>query len=173
MCRDKYVRFLNEDNPAGKIGPDPAEIKKINPLDDDPADSFPNLSDPTEFKDAPISFTLIVDGREEEIKVVEPLVDFPLPEGAHLMVSENELCLTDVVFAFKPESDRPYQLHFKVRVGGDNTEPRIKTFGQPAKLDEGFNSIFTERIIERGGVESWLEMTRGTARIFIRYKGSD
>ena len=61
------------------------------------------------FKDAPLTFTLLLDGREEEIKVVEPEVGFPLPWGGRLVVRENEARLTDVVFRFHPEKERPYE----------------------------------------------------------------
>jgi hypothetical protein len=50
-----------------------------------------------------------LDGREEEIKVVEPEVGFPLPWDGRLVVRENEARLTDIVFRFHPEKERPYE----------------------------------------------------------------
>ena len=49
-------------------------------------DSFPDISAATEYKDAPITFTLHdTRGREVEIKLVEPEVDYPLPENDHTL----------------------------------------------------------------------------------------
>jgi hypothetical protein len=153
----------------GKSDPDPARAKKMNPLKDDPADSFPDLSRPVEFKDAPIMFSLIIDGREKEIKVVEPQLDYPLPEGARLKVHEKEVCLVDVTYIFMPQNGRPYQLKFAKKARGADTEPHIRTYGDPTRPDKGFDSVFSKGLIDQSGVKAWIEMTRGTARIFIRY----
>ncbi|UCD78204.1 MAG: hypothetical protein JSW26_22770 [Desulfobacterales bacterium] len=40
-------------------------------------------------KDAPITFTLLLNGREEEVEIVEPEVDVPLPEESRLVVAFN------------------------------------------------------------------------------------
>jgi hypothetical protein len=80
---------------------------------DDPADSFPDLSSPAEFKNAQIVFLLIMDGREKEIKVVELQLDYPLPEAARLKVYGKEACLVDVTYTFMPQNGRPYQLDFE------------------------------------------------------------
>jgi hypothetical protein len=130
---------------------------------------FPDISDPIEFKDAPITFTLLLDGREEEIKVVEPEVDFPLPRGGRLVVRENEAHLTDVVFRFHPEKERPYELHFTVKAGISYAEPHVCAYGYPEIIDKGINEVFAENIVARGGVKAWIEMRRGTARIYIQY----
>lgn len=169
MCRNEYARILGDESLAGIFGPDPAGAKKMNLLKDDPADSFPDLSSPVEFKDAPIIFSLIMDGREEEIKVVEPQLDYPLPEGARLKVHEKEVCLVDVTYTFMPQNGRPYQLDFAKKARGADTEPHIRTYGDPTRPDGGFDSVFSEGLIDQGGVKAWIEMTRGTARIFIRY----
>jgi hypothetical protein len=85
-------------------------------------DSFPDISAATEYKDAPITFTLHdTRGRQVEIKLVEPEVDYPLPENDRLVVAEKDACLTDVVFKFNPASDRPYELYFKVLKGVTTT----------------------------------------------------
>jgi hypothetical protein len=168
-CRNEYARILGDETLAGEIGPDPAGDKKINSLKDDPADSFPDLSNPVEYKDAPITFTLVVDDREKEIKVVEPQLDYPLPEGARLKVHEKEDCLVDVTYTFMPQNGRPYQLDFAKKARGTEIEPHIRTYGDPARPDKGLSSVFSEGLIDRGGVKAWIEMTNGAARIFIHY----
>lgn len=134
-CRDKYAPLFDSDNVDNKIIPDPAELKGLNPIDDDPFDQFPDISDPVEFKDAPITFTLHLDGRKEEIKVVEPEVDFPIPEGGRLEVREKDAGLTDVAFKFNPESDRPYELHFKTLKGVRYAADNILSFGSEKATD--------------------------------------
>jgi len=47
------------------------------------------------------------------------------------------------------------------------------TCGDPPSHDRGFNSVFTEDIIERRGLKAWIEMTRGTAGFYIRYFDDD
>ena len=60
-------------------------------------------SGPIEYKDAPIRFTFILDDREEPVKIVEPTIDLPFPDGGRLLVNETEKRLCDVVFRFDPE----------------------------------------------------------------------
>lgn len=171
LCRDKYAPFLDSDNDnRPKIAPEPAELKKSNPLDDDPADQFPDIADPVEFKDTPITFMLILDDRQEEIKVVEPEVDLPIPEGARLAVRENDVCLTDVSFKFNPASDRPYELHFSTLKGIRYAADHVKAFGTEKAADKDLRRAYSMAIIDRGGLHATIEMTRGKARIHIQYR---
>ena len=169
ICRDRYASQLEYNKVDDQVIANTAEIRAISPSADDLLDPFPDISDPIEFKDAPITFTLLLDGREEEIKVVEPEVDFPLPGGGRLVVRENEAHLTDVVFRFHPEKERPYELHFTVKAGVSYAEPHVCTYGNPDINDKGINDVFAENIVARGGVKAWIEMRRGTARIYIQY----
>jgi len=169
VCRDKYVPLFDSDSDDRKIPPDPAELKKLNPLDDDPSDQFPDISDPVEFKDAPITFTLILDDREEELKVVEPEVDFPIPEGGRLQVREKDACLTDVVFKFNPASDRPYELHFTALKEVRYARDHVRSFGAEKAADKDLSDVYSMAIIDRGGLLASIEMTRGKARIYIQY----
>ena len=169
ICRDRYASQLEYNKVDDQVIANTAEIRAISPSADDLLDPFPDISDPIEFKDAPITFTLLLDGRKEEIKVVEPEVDFPLPRGGQLVVRENEAILTDVVFRFHPEKERPYELHFTVKAGVSYAEPHVCRYGKPVINDKVINDVYKESIIARGGVKAWIEMRRGTARIYIQY----
>jgi hypothetical protein len=170
ICRGKYAVLLDSGTFDSKIRPEPAELKGLNPLNDDPSDQFPDIADPVEFKDEPITFLLIQDGREEEIKMVEPQFDYPLPVGGRLVVRQKEDLLTDVIFRFDPEDERPYELLFTVRGGKSYAEPLVRKYGA-SEINDGksYSAGYTERIIEKGGVKAWLEMKRGKARIYLRY----
>jgi hypothetical protein len=72
MCGYKYAVLLDDSNSDSDIIPDTAEIKGLNTLCNDSADQFHNIADPVEFKDASITFLLILGGRQEEIKMLEP-----------------------------------------------------------------------------------------------------
>jgi len=170
VCRDKYASLFDSADNGREIIPDPAEQKKLNPLEDDPADPFPDISDPVEFKDAPITFTLILDNRQEEIKVVEPEVDFPIPEGARLQVREKDACLTDVVFKFNPPGNRPYELHFTTLKGVRYPADHILSFGSEKAADKDLLRVYSMPIIDRGGLRASIEMTRGKARIYIQFR---
>jgi hypothetical protein len=43
-----------------------------------------------ELNDGPITFALHLDGRKEAVKVVEPEMDVPLPEGGRLVVKKKK-----------------------------------------------------------------------------------
>jgi hypothetical protein len=157
VCRDRYASQFEYNNIHDQVIPDTAELKAISPSVDDLLDPFPDISDPVEFKDVPLTFTLLLNGREEKIKMVEPEVDFPLPEGGRLVVREKETRLTDVVFRFHPEKERPYQLHFTVKAGVSYAEPQVLTYGNPEIYDKGFNDVYAESIVARGGLKEWVD----------------
>jgi hypothetical protein len=144
-----------------------------NTFKDDPADQFPDLSDPVEYKEVPLTFTLHeARGRQTEIKIVEPELDYPLPEDDRLVVAEKDTCLTDVVFKFNPASDRPYELHFRVLMGITYSTDHLIAFGTSMEEDKNLLSEYKMEIVARGGVKAWIEMTQGKARLFIKYTGT-
>lgn len=124
-----------------------------------------------ELKDGPITFTLHLDGREEAVKVVEPAMDVPLPEDGRLVVEEKEAVWCDVRFAFNPDSNRPYELHFRVLMGITYAADHLVVFGTPLADDKDLLNEYKMEIVARGGVMAWIEMTRGKARLAIKYRG--
>jgi hypothetical protein len=127
------------------------------------------LFEPLEFKGDPVTFILVLDGQEEEIKIVEPEMDFPISEEGRLVVREGTFCLTDVKFSFNLESERPYELHFRVHKGIEHPEGLWKRFGGGGALEQDLNSIYEEDIVRKEGLAAWIEMTRGKARVYILY----
>jgi hypothetical protein len=124
-----------------------------------------------ELKDGSIAFTLHLDGREEPVKVVEPEMGVPLPEGGRLVVAENEATWCDVSFVFNPESDRPYELHFSALMGITYATNHQVAFGISLDEDRDLLSRYQMEIADRCGVKAWIEMTQGKARLFIKYQG--
>lgn len=117
-----------------------------------------------------ISFALQLDGREEAVKVVEPEMDVPLPEQGRLVVKENEVVWCDVRFAFNPESNRPYELYFRVLMGITYAADHLVAFGTPLAQDENLLSQYKMEIVAKGGLRAWVKMTQGKARLGIKYK---
>jgi hypothetical protein len=163
-CRDRYSAILRY-HAAGQAFLHKPKAHISNPIDQKGSDQ---LSDPVEFKNAPISFTLVLDGREEAVKVVEPEMDVPLPEGGRLVVEEKETMWCDVRFAFNPDSDRPYELHFKVLMGTIYSGDHLVAFGMPVADDRNLLSQYKMEIVARGGITAWIEMTQGKARLVIK-----
>jgi hypothetical protein len=124
-----------------------------------------------ELNDVPVTFTLHLDGREEAVKVIEPEMDVPLPEDGRLVVKENETVWCDMKFAFNPESERPYELHFRVLMGITYTTDHLVAFGIPLEEDNDLLSKYKMEIVARAGLKAWIVMTRGKARLFIKYEG--
>ena len=122
-------------------------------------------------KDVPVSFTLDLDGRKEAVKVVEPEMDVPLPEGCRLMVEENEAMWCDVEFAFNPDSDRPYELHFRVLMGITYNVGHLIAFGAPVADDRDLLNQYKIEIVSRETIKARIEMTQGKARLAIKYEG--
>jgi hypothetical protein len=135
------------------------------------SDSFPDISKATEYKDVPITFTLHdTRGRELQIKIVEPEMDYPLPENDRLVVAEKDTCLTDVVFRFNPESDRPYELYFKVLKGVFHATDHVVAFGTTKEDDPDLRNQYDLEIVARGNVKAWIKMTQSKARVAIKYE---
>ena len=166
ICRNRYAPQSESDD--DRVVPDTAKTMAVSPSVDDLLDPFPDLSDPVEFKDGPLTFTMVTDSREEEIKIVEPEMDLPLPNGGRLVVREKETCVTDVIFKFNPESPCPYELHFAAMAGVSYAKPQVRKYGSPNVNDKGFKEVYAGSIVARGRVKAWIEMKRGTARIYIR-----
>ena len=76
-----------------------------------------DLSGPVEYKDEPIHFSFNLDGREEPVKIVEPKIDLPFPEGGRLLVDIGKTRFCEVVFRFEADEKKPYRLNFDVRHG--------------------------------------------------------
>ena len=169
-CRDKYGDILDAETHQNTI-PDPSlENHRRVRVGEASVEKFPDISKPAEFKDAPLTFTLHLNGREEEVKIVEPQIDIPLPEESRLVVREKEACLCDVVFKFNPQSSRPYELHFKVMMGVTYTRDHLDAFGTGLEEDKYLQGVYRYTIVDRGGVTADIEMTGGKARLFIVYK---
>lgn len=166
-CRDKYADILGNHLPEGANLPAP-QLHGSDPTAEVVSEQ---LSEPNEFKDAPISFALHLNGREEAVKVVEPEMDIALPDEVQLVVKENEVVWCDVRFVFNPGSDRPYELHFSVLMGITYPADHLIAFGIPLAEDQDLLSRYELEIVDRGGVKTWIEMTQGKARLFIKYKG--
>jgi hypothetical protein len=124
-----------------------------------------------ESKDAAVTFTLHLDGREEPVKVVEPEMDVPLPEDGRLVVKEEEAVWCDVRFIFNPDRNRPYELHFKVLMGNTYAAEHMVAFGAPLDEDKDLLNRYKMELVDRGFVIAWLEMTQGKARLFIKHEG--
>lgn len=123
---------------------------------------------PIEYKDAPIRFTFILDGREEPVKIVEPTIDLPFPDGGRLLVNEAEKRLCDVVFRFDPEATHPYCLTFKVLNEVHYGANLALTYGAGVARESDMRAVYSKTIVDRGGVHAQIEMTRGKARLLIR-----
>lgn len=132
-------------------------------------DPFPGMAEPREYKDAPLSFLFILDGRQEVVKIVEPEIDMPFVEGARLIIEEAGSRLCDVIFRTDLKSRRPYELHFSVIDGIRYSAEHILTFGLPVEEDPQLLRKETMQILDRGSVSAWVEMHQSKARLFIRY----
>jgi hypothetical protein len=152
------------------IIPDPTSLRVTDASEEVAPGDSDELFGPVEFKDAPITFTLVLDGKEEEIKLVEPELDYPIPEDGRLRVYEKKDCLTDVIFKFDATAQQPYGLLFYCQNGVQYKEVELETFGKEYAFDKNFTQLYKKKILDRGGVEAWIEMTRGKARVHIIYK---
>lgn len=162
-CHRKYHRLLKEHAPDTII-PEPATIKMAPPA----SDSESGVADPVEFKDKPITFALVLDGRKEAIKVVEPEFDTPLPEESRLVIKDGDVCVADVQFSFELDREQPYALTFAVRGRRRFRPAKVSTFGPPGK---NMKKVFREMVIDEGGILAEIEMTHGKARLHIQYHG--
>jgi hypothetical protein len=132
-------------------------------------EKYPHLAGPIEYKDAPIHFTFVLDGREEPVKIVEPKIDLAFPDGARLLVDEAETRLCDVVFRFDPDADRPYRLKFRVQDEVRHEKGRLLTYCARVARESDMHAVYRETIVNRGNIHAYIEMTRGKARLLVHY----
>ena len=137
-----------------------------------PSQKYPDLAEPIEYKDASIHFTFILDGREEPVKIVEPKIDLPFPNGARLLVDDAKTRLCDVAFRFDPDANRPYHLNFSVLNEVRYEEGLLLTYEADGARENDMHAVHRKTIVERGNVQARIEMTHGKARLLIQYLGS-
>jgi len=169
-CREKYKDILAVKSTKDNRRLHPRNRPHAIPLRETGVDQFPDISKPIEFKDAPISIKRHFNDREEEIKIVEPEVDVPLPEKSRLVVHEGDDCLCDVVFDFNARSTRPYELRFSVMMGAVYEPDHVVAFGTDSEIDRELRNTYRHTIIDRGGVRADMVMTDGKARLMVVYK---
>jgi len=128
-----------------------------------------SLTHPDEYKDAPIRFSMVLDGRREEVKIVEPSLDIALPHDGRLLIHENDRCLYDLTFRFDNAADQPYRRHFGIEDGIRYAADHVLAFGEPPPADKQLRRVYRKDLLERGGVAAWIEMTNGKARLFVEY----
>jgi hypothetical protein len=122
---------------------------------------------PFEYKDVPIGFRFVLNGREEPVKVVEPKIDLPFPDGVRLLVDEEKTRLCDVVFRFDPKAERPYRLAFRVLNAVHYEKDLLFTYGDRVARESDMRNVYRETIVTRGNVHALIEMTHGKARLLI------
>jgi hypothetical protein len=64
------------------------------------------IMEPREFTDPNVRFWLL-NGREEEIKVTEPSLNYPIPENCRFVAEVDERPVVDVRFEFNAERKDP------------------------------------------------------------------
>ena len=124
--------------------------------------------EPREFGDPRVRFWLL-DGSEEEIKVTEPKLDYPLPQGSRLLIEVEEAPAVDVRFQFNARSELPYELHFRVGEGLDyqKLEGEAKVVAYGSQADKDLLEEHFARVLEYGNTRVTIGMTRGRARVYI------
>lgn len=129
-----------------------------------------DLEDPIEYKDVPIRFTMELDGRREPVKIVEPQLDVPMPDGTRLLVDLAGKRLCEVVFRFDPEQQRPYRLNFLTwkMIRHDDDDLHLD-FGEPADREDARQAVHRMTIVQQGHIKAWIEMSHKKARLHIRY----
>jgi hypothetical protein len=137
---------------------------------DELGDKIPDMAGPIEYKDAPVRFTFVLDGRKEPVKIVEPHIDLPFPDGGRLLVDEDNMRICDVVFRFKPDADNPYCLHFKALDEERFEDSRLFAYGSGKGRENDLQAVYKKTILERGNVRARIEMTGGKARLLIHYR---
>jgi hypothetical protein len=124
--------------------------------------------EPREYGDPQVRFWLL-DGIEEELKVTEPSLNYPISENCRFVAEVNERPVVDVRFEFNAERDRPYKLHFNIRDGLDyqdvEGETRLEAYG--SRIDEDLLEEHFMRVFEYGNAKVNIGMTRGKARVYI------
>jgi len=137
---------------------------------DQPAGDPGPSSEPIEYKDAPLRLTFVIDGREEPVKLVEPKLDLPFPDGALLRVAEGEHPLCEVAFHFDGEADRPYRLRLRAPDTAGRWQTKSSAYGEGVAPESEMTAVYRKTILNRGNVQVEIEMTRRKARLQIDYR---
>ena len=135
-----------------------------------PTGITPSSSEPVEYKDAPIRFTFVIAGREEPVKVVEPTLDLPFPDGALLLVEEKGKRICEVTFRFDREAGQPYRLVLKRRGRTGRWGTQALAYGKGVAPENEMTAVYRKIILERGNLRVRIEMTRRKARLQIDYR---
>ena len=124
--------------------------------------------EPREFTAPQVRFWLL-NGIEEELKVTEPRLNYPIPENCRFVAEVDERPVVDVRFEFKPERDRSYELHFTIRDGlhYQDVEGETKVEAYGSRIDEDLLEEHFVRVFEFGNTKVNIGMTRGKARVYI------
>jgi hypothetical protein len=124
--------------------------------------------EPREFIEPQVRFWLL-NGIEEELKVTEPRLNYPLAENCRFVAEVGERPIVDVRFYFNPERNRPYELHFDVRDGLDYRDGRgvAKVESHGSRADENLLEEYFVRVFEFGNTRVNIGMTRGKARVYV------
>jgi hypothetical protein len=84
-------------------------------------------------------------------------------------VYNGERCIVDVTYRFDIKKSHPYELRYKVRGGIRYDEALIVSRGASQHPDNDLVNIYREELVDYEDLQTWIEMTRRTARIFIQY----
>jgi hypothetical protein len=173
-CRQQYPALPDADKTPDAAEPQPLRKHKPASFHTHTKGSveFPDISAPAEYKDEPLAFTFHLNGREEKVKVTEPEVDVPMPEGSRLVVldKDKDACLCDVVFEFTPQNDLPYELRFRVMSGVTYAAGHVLAFGSSPEEDENLRNEYRKTIVERGSIRADIVMVHAKARLSIVYR---
>lgn len=124
--------------------------------------------EPREFTEPQVRFWLL-NGIEEELKVTEPSLNYPLAEHCRFVAEVGERPVLDVCFEFDAERDRPYELHFNIRDGLDyqDVQGNAKVEAYGSRADKDLLEEHFVRVFEFGNTRVSIGMTRGKARVYI------
>jgi hypothetical protein len=157
-----YIYHSQSGERAKKIQPPPHGRRIVYLLER-------KIMEPREFTDPNVRFWLF-NGIEEELKVTEPSLNYPLAESCRFVAEVDERPVVDVRFEFYPERDRPYELHFNIRDGFDyqgvEGEAKVETYGSQG--DEDLLEEHFVRVFEHGNTTVNIGLTRGKARVYIK-----
>jgi hypothetical protein len=121
--------------------------------------------EPREFTEPQVNFWLR-NSIEEESKVTQPSLNYPIAENCRFAAEVDERPIVDVRFEFNAERDRPYELHFNIKEGQEvEGEAKLEAYGSRADkdlLEEPFVRVF-----EYGNTRVSIGTTRGKARVYI------
>lgn len=111
----------------------------------------------------------LINSVEEELKVTESSLNYPIPENGRFVAEVDERPVVDVRFAFNPKRERPYELHFTIRDGLDyeDVQGEAKAEAYGSQEDEDLLDEHFVRVFEYGSTRVNIGMTRGKARVYV------